>query len=78
MVTHSLGSEHPEAVKYLEKAVECFIKADEKVIAAKISEDVVRLLTTAANQQFSDSDLIEKVSLPFPANFVYTISYFRT
>ena len=47
-----------EAVKYLEKAVECFIKAGEKVNAAKISEEVVRL---TLSQDFTDSDVIEKV-----------------
>ena len=48
-----------EAVKYLERAVECFLAADEKVIAAKTSEDVVRLTLT---EDFSDCDLIEKVN----------------
>ena len=47
-----------EAVKYLEKAVECFIKAGEKVNATKISEEVVRL---TLSQDFTDSDVIEKV-----------------
>ena len=48
-----------EAVKYLERAVECFLAAEEKVIAAKTSEDVVRLTLTG---DFSDCDLIEKVN----------------
>ena len=47
-----------EAVKYLERAVECFVAAEETVIAAKTSEDVVRLSLT---EDFSDCDLIEKV-----------------
>ena len=38
--------------------MECFIKAGEKVNAAKISEEVVRLTLSL---EFSDSDVIEKV-----------------
>ena len=48
-----------EAVKYLELALECFVAADEKILAAKTSEDVVRL---TLSEDFSDSDLIEKVT----------------
>ena len=47
-----------EALKYLECAVECFVAAEETVIAAKTSEDLVRLTLT---EDFSDCDLIEKV-----------------
>ena len=47
-----------EAVKYLELAVDCFVAAEEKVIAAKTSEDVVRLTLT---EDFSECDLLEKV-----------------
>ena len=47
-----------EAVKYLELAVECFLAAQENVIAAKTSEEVVRLTLT---EDFTDCDLIEKV-----------------
>ena len=45
-------------MKYLEQAVDCFEAAGEKVIAAKTSEDVVRLTLSG---DFSDTDLIEKV-----------------
>ena len=56
----SSGPEGPEPVKYLEKAVECFVRADEKVIAAKVSEDVVRL--TVGSSRFSDSEVVQKVA----------------
>ena len=42
----------------MELAVDCFVAAEEKVIAAKTSEDVVRLTLT---EDFSECDLLEKV-----------------
>ena len=55
-----------EAVKYLELAVDCFVAAEEKVIAAKTSENVVRLTLT---EDFSDCDLIEKVKISLLSPF---------
>ena len=43
----------------MELAVDCFVAAEEKVIAAKTSEDVVRLTLT---EDFSQCDLVEKVT----------------
>ena len=54
------GGEEVKALEYLETALDCFVKAGEKVIAAKISEDVLRLTLC---QDYSDSDVIEKVTI---------------
>ena len=56
------GGEEVKALEYLETALDCFVKAGEKVIAAKISEDVLRLTLC---QDYSDSDVIEKVTIIF-------------
>ena len=56
------GGEEVKALEYLETALDYFVRAGEKVIAARISEDVLRLTLC---QDYSDSDVIEKVTIIF-------------